>query len=82
VKNIWSKDDELSLLSNLPIGSVGEWDNQRGIDFFQIDIPDVLARGYVVIYQIDRPNFRWRPGKWGWVLHRETERYAIVRKER
>ena len=82
LKNIWNKQDELQLLSGLPIGSVGEWDNQRGIDFFQIDIPEVLARGYVVVYQIDRPSFRWRPGAWGWVLRRETEKYVIVRKER
>jgi hypothetical protein len=80
VKNIWSKPDELQMLSRLPIGSVGEWDNQRGIDFFQIDIPELLSRGYVVIHEVQRPILRWRRGNLGWMPERETQRYVILRK--
>lgn len=81
LNQMWDQQKELQLLASLPAGSIGEWDNQRGVDFYHIDIPDLVQRGYEILDEVQNPIVRWRWRRWGWMFAPETQRYVIVRKK-
>ena len=80
VANAYSREQELAVLAALPAGTLGVWDNQKGLRWFKVAIEDLEPLGYTILYSTtqaapDLPGLiRGRP----WLAE---QRFVVVRKD-
>lgn len=75
VQNSFDRSEQLKLLADLPVGTVGLWDNQRGRVWHKVTIGDLQALGFEVIASHEISVYAW----WGGFQDMQA---GVVRKTR
>lgn len=77
VQNMWDPGEQLRMLSKLPLGSIGVWDDQRSEDWYDVKISQLEELGYEILYDVRRPlGFHL-----GQLFHQSGQlRYVVLRK--
>ena len=67
----------MRMLSKLPLGSIGVWDDQRSEDWYDVKISQLEELGYEILYDVRRPlGFHL-----GLLFHQSGQlRYVVLRK--
>lgn len=77
----FDRAEQLAALAKLPAGSIGMWDNQRGVTWYGVSIEELEQLGYTVLFEAAQAV----PDPWGHLVKGRPWfvrlRYVVLRKD-